>query len=150
MFHKEQCKYLTVRNPNPPTLKAQIKLHKDGNPIIPVINNIHAPSYKAAKRLNKILQQRLNLGNQYTVVNSVTLAQDLMKLYINNKHRLITMDIEDLYVNILITEPVDITTTQLLQHNDPETTAQICTLLGVILQQNYFIFQEKIYQPNKE
>jgi len=44
---------------------------------------------------------------------------------------------------------IDITTTQLLQHNDPETTVQICTLLGVILQQNYFIFQEKIYQPDK-
>ena len=149
VFHKEQYKYLTVRNPNPPTLKAQIKLHKDGNPIRPVINNIHAPSYKAARRLNKILQQCLNLGNQYTVVNSVTLAQDLMKLNISNKHRLITMDINDLYVNIPITETIDITTTQLLQHNYPETTAQIFTLLGVILQQNYFIFQEKIYQPGK-
>jgi len=43
----------------------------------------------------------------------------------------------------------NITTTQLLKHNDPETTTQICTILGVILQQNYFIFQEKVYQPNK-
>jgi len=55
IFHKEQYKYLTVRNPNPPTFKAQIKLHKDGNPIRPVINNILAPAYKAAKKLNKIL-----------------------------------------------------------------------------------------------
>jgi len=126
-----------------------MKLHKDGNPIRPVINNKHAPSYKAAKRLNKILQQRLNLGNQYTVVNSVTLVKDLTKISISNKHRLITMDIKDLYVNIPIAETTDITTKQLLQHNDPETTAQICTLLGVILQQNYFIFQQKIYQPDK-
>ena len=36
-----------------------------------------------------------------------------------------------------------------MKHNDPETTKQICTLLGVILQQNYFIFQEKVCQPNK-
>jgi len=76
-FNKEQNKYLTVRNPKPPTLKAQIKLHKDGNPIRPVINNIHAPSYKTAKRHNKILQQHQNLDNHYTVVNSSTLAQDL-------------------------------------------------------------------------
>ena len=60
------------------------------------------------------------------------------------------MDIKDLYVNIPITETIDITTMQLLQHNDPETTAQICTLLGVILQQNYFIFQEKSTNPIKE
>jgi hypothetical protein len=54
IFNKEQNKYLTVRNLKPPTLKIQIKLHKDGNPIRPVINNIHALSYKSAKRLNKI------------------------------------------------------------------------------------------------
>jgi len=149
IFNKEQTKYLTVRNPKPPTLKAQIKLHKDGNPIRPVISNLHAPSYKAAKRLNKILQQHLNLDNHYTAVNSSTLAQDLTQLNINSKHRLITLDIKDLYVNISITETIDITTTQLLKHNDPETTTQICTLLGVLLQQNYFIFQERIYQPEK-
>jgi len=59
------------------------------------------------------------------------------------------LDIKDLYVNIPIAETIDITTTQLLKYNDPETTTQICTLLGVILQQNYFIFQEQIYQPDK-
>ena len=51
-----------------------------------------------------------------------TLAQDLTRLNINNKHRLITLDIKDLYVNIPITETIDITTTQLLKHNNPETT----------------------------
>jgi len=144
--NKEQTKYLTVRNPKPPTLKAQIKLHKDSNLIRPVINYIYTPSYKTAKMLNKILQQHLNLDNHYTVANSSTLAQDLTRLNINSKHRLITLDIKDLYINIPITENNDITTTQLLKHNDPETTTQI---RGVILQQNYFIFQEKIYQPDK-
>ena len=113
-----------------------------------MISNIHALSYKAAKRLNKILQQHLNLDNHYTAVNSSTLTQDLTRLNINSKHRLITLDIKDLYVYINIAETIDITT-QLLKHNDPETTTQICTLLGVILQQNYFIFQEQIYQPDK-
>jgi len=53
---------------------------------------------------------RLNLGNHYTVVHSVILAQDLTELNISNKHRLTTMDIKDLYVNIPITETIDITT----------------------------------------
>ena len=148
-LQQKQNKYLTVRNPKSPTFKAQIKLHKDGNPIRPVINNIHAPSYKTAKRHNKILQQHQNLDNHYTVVNSSTLAQDLTRLNINSKHRLITLNIKDQFVNVSIAENIDITTTQLLKHNDPETTTQICTLLGVLLQQNYFIFQERIYQPEK-
>jgi hypothetical protein len=127
----------------------QIKLHKYGNLIRPVINNIQTPSYNAAKKLNKILQGHLNLENQYTVKNSSTLAQDLTQLTINGKHRLITLDMKDLYVNIPITEAIDITTIQLLKHNEPEIRTQICTLLTVVLQQNYFIFQEQIYQPDK-
>jgi len=75
---------------------------------------------------------------------------DLTQLNVNNKHRLITLDINNLYVNIAIAETIDITTTQLLKHNDPETTTQICTLLGVIMQQNYFIFKSKFTNPIKE
>ena len=60
------------------------------------------------------------------------------------------MDIKDLYVNIPITETIDITATRLLKHNEPEITTQICKLLETILQQKYFIFQEQIYQPDKE
>jgi len=50
IFNKEQIKHLTERNPMPPTLKTQLKLHKAGNPIRPVINNRSAPSYKASKK----------------------------------------------------------------------------------------------------
>ena len=50
IFNKEQIKHLTQRNPMPPTLKSQLKLHKAGNPIRPVINDRSAPSYKVAKQ----------------------------------------------------------------------------------------------------
>jgi len=95
------------------------------------------------------MEQHIVLDNHYTIVNSSTLAQDLTKLNINKKHRLITLDIKDLYVNIPITETIDIARTQLLIYNDPEITTKICRLLETILQQNYFIFQEQIYQPDK-
>ena len=49
IFNKEQIKHLTQRNPMPPTLKSQLKLHKAFNPIRTVINNRSAPSYKVAK-----------------------------------------------------------------------------------------------------
>jgi hypothetical protein len=68
---------------------------------------------------------------------------------INNKHRLLTLDIKDLYVNIQIKETINITKTQLLMHNDKHTTNQIIMLLETILGQNYFTFQNQIYQPDK-
>jgi len=59
------------------------------------------------------------------------------------------LDIKDLYVNIPITENIDIARTQLLEYNHPENTTQICRHLEIILQQNYYIFREQIYQHNK-
>jgi hypothetical protein len=83
----------------PPKLKAQLKQHKIGILIRPVINSRIAPAYKLAKHLTGILYQYITLHNRYTVTNSI-IANDLTNLKINKNHRLITFDIKDLYVNI--------------------------------------------------
>jgi hypothetical protein len=61
---------------------------------------------------------------------------------------MITLDIKDLYINIPIDETLDIIKARLLQNNT-QITHQILSLLRVILSQNYFTFQQKIYQPNR-
>jgi len=66
IFPKMQHMHITQKNPSPPTLKAQLKLHKPNIPIRPVVNNRTAPSYKIAKKPNNILKQHLNLDNSYT------------------------------------------------------------------------------------
>jgi len=96
-----------------------------------------------------ILNNPLHLENQYNAINSNTLAKDLIQVKINDKHRLVTLDNKDLYVNIPITETISITKTQLLMYNDKQTTNQIIMLLETILAQNYFAFQNQIYQPDK-
>jgi len=50
IFNKEQIKHLTQRNPKPPILKAQLKLHKAGNPIRPVINDRNAPLIQSRQK----------------------------------------------------------------------------------------------------
>ena len=131
-----------TKKSQPPTLNAQLKLHIPGAPIRPVVNNRNAPSYKIAKKLSDILNKHLLLDNHYTTLNSTNLANDLVKLAINDKHRLITLDIKDLYINIPLKETIDITRPQLLKHNKTQTTNQIITLLQVILKQNYFAFHD--------
>jgi hypothetical protein len=93
IIDKRQIKFLTQKKASPPVLKAQLKLHKTGIPIRPVINNRTAPAYKLAKHLAKILNQYITLNNHYNITNSVNLANDLTKLGINENHRLITFDI---------------------------------------------------------
>jgi len=46
IIDKQQIKFLTQKKVSQPALKAQLKLHKTGNPICPVINNRTAPAYK--------------------------------------------------------------------------------------------------------
>ena len=114
-----------------------------------MVNNRTAPAYKAAKQLNTIISNHLHLENQHNVISSNTLAKALTQLKINSKHRLLTLDIKDLYVNIPIKETINITKSQLLVHNDKHTTNQIIMLLETILGQNYFTFQKQIYEPDK-
>ena len=144
IIDRKQIKFLTQKQPSPPTLNALLKLHKPNNPIRPVVNNTKAPAHKTARRLNTILSKHLHLENHYNTINSNTLANELVKLKINNHHRLLTLDIKDLYVNIPIQETLDITEAQLNAYNDQKTTHQIVTLLDTILRQNYFSFHGQI------
>jgi len=124
-------------------------LHKIGIPIRTVINNRTAPAYRLAKYLTKILSQPITLHNQYLITNSTNLANDLTKLEIHENHSLITFDIKDLYVNIPVSETLNIVKAKLLQNNDTQIAQQILTLLREVLSQNYFIFHQRIYQPKQ-
>ena len=54
VIEKRQRKFLIQKKPSAPVLKAQLKLHKTGIPIRPVINNRTVPTYKLAKHLTNI------------------------------------------------------------------------------------------------
>ena len=136
IISKQQIKYLIQRKPQPPTLKAQIKIHKPNNPIRPVVNNINAPTYKLTKLLTKTLNEYLHLKYQYNVKDSITLAHDLKKLTTVEHHKMITFDIKDLYVNIQIKDTIKITEDMLSEQNIEPIKQQIVILLKTPLEQN--------------
>ena len=107
------------------------------------------PTYISIKINGNILNNHLHLDKRYNTINSNTLANELVNLKINSRHRLLTLDIKDLYVNIPIQETLNLTRTQLNAHNDKQTTHQIMTLLSTILRQKYLSFLGQIYQPIK-
>ena len=113
VINKKQKQFLTQKKPQPPHLRAQIKLHKPGQPIGPVVNNRNAPTYKISKLLVNRLNNLLNLRNHYIVKDSTALANDSTKMRIDENHRMITLDIKDLYVNIPIQETLRIAKTLL-------------------------------------
>jgi uncharacterized protein YeeX (DUF496 family) len=110
IINKYKAKHLIQDKPKPPKLNAQLKLHKTDIPIRPVVNNINAPTYKVAKFLTQILNEYHMLSIQYNITNLTNLANDILKLKINDNHKFISYDIEDLFVNISIYETLNITT----------------------------------------
>ena len=85
----------------------------------------------------------------YNVKDSISLANDLTKLKIDENHTMITFDINDLYMNIQITETLAITKHRLSEHNEEHITTQILIILETVLEQNYFSLQNNTYQPEK-
>ena len=88
IINKNQIKYLLQKKPQAPTLKAQIKIHKPDNPIRPVINNMNALAYKISKYLVNKLNEYLNLEHQFTMKNTINLAEDSTKLKVNGNYRI--------------------------------------------------------------
>ena len=59
----------------------------------------------------------------------------------------VTYDIKEFYVNIPTIETLQITQSLLETNNDKITSQQILHLLKTTLHQNYFMFEDNIYQP---
>jgi len=131
-FRQKTEQILNKKTPLP-TPNALLKLHNPKNTIRPVVNDRNVPSYKIAKKLNAILNHNLHPDNQYITTNSNILTNAVTKLKIKPNHRLLTLNIKDLYVNIPISETIKITKNQLLKNNDIQITNRIITLLEIIL-----------------
>jgi hypothetical protein len=131
-------------------LNAYIKTHKEGAPIRPVINNVHAPSYKTAKLLNVKLTNLINLPNNFITKDPQEVDQDLRNIQLNDNHKMTTMDIKYLFVYLPIKNILHTTSFWLNRNSiDPTTIEQTLHLLKTILEQNYFQHNGHFYKPKK-
>jgi hypothetical protein len=148
IVHPIKRKHVIQMNPQAPKLKAKIKIHKPEAPIRPVINNTYAPTHKIAKYIHRKLNDLLNLKHEYNVTNTTHFVENIRKLKLNPDHKILTMDIKDLYVNLSINQTLNITN-KLLQNNrvDKYTLKEIMSILNMITNQNYFQYDHKYHKP---
>ena len=83
-------------------MKAFLKIYKHNIPIRPIVNCINSPNYKASKLITKILKEKINLKNKYTIKNSLELAKKLTNIQITKEIKMASYDINNLYTNIPI------------------------------------------------
>jgi hypothetical protein len=105
--------------------------------------------YRALKQ-NKIINKNIALPNSYNVRNTLEIAQELTQVKLTKNHRIMTLDIKDLYVNIPVEDIIhSIEFWFQLQSRDVTMLNQIKKLLRTVLQQNYFHYEGTYYKPMK-
>jgi hypothetical protein len=150
IIEKQKRKYLINGKPTSPKLNVLTKTHKEGAPIRPVINSIQAPSYRLAKHLSKNLKTMLNLPNRYNAKDSKEVAGEISTIQTKDCHSFMSLDINDLYVNIPTEDTIRITKFWLRkQKHDSRLIEQTTHALEIILKQNYFQYNNRFYQPRK-
>jgi hypothetical protein len=142
-------KYITQMHPQAPNLKLKIKIRKPATPIRPVLNIIHAPTHKLAQHIHHKLKDLINLKYEFNFTNTTQFAEGFTNLKLILNHKLLTMDIKDLYVKIPINTTLNIVNT-LLKRNRIDDCSRIEPLfaLRLIIIQNYFQYEGKFYKPN--
>jgi hypothetical protein len=86
-----------------------IKIRKDNKYIREVINSIQAPSYKLARFIGRELSELIELPYTFSTMNSRQVTQEMATIQVNNSHKMITLDVKDLYVNLPMQDILKIT-----------------------------------------
>jgi len=95
-------------NPEPPSLRGLIKVHKTNTPIRPTVNFKNAPSYKLSKMFTDMLKSYIPLPNVYNVHNSIQLMRDLSEIPLVSSLKIASLDISDMYTNIPTKDVINI------------------------------------------
>jgi len=119
-------------------------------PIRPVVNNKFAPAHKLAKFLNTEIKNWQILPNTYNASNSLTMAEDLIRLNIMPNNKIITLHFNGLHTNLHTKGIIEATKHWLgLGTINKVEQEQLVSALRIIIQQNYFQYNNQYYQPSK-
>jgi hypothetical protein len=149
IIHKDNKFKLTNMNPTAPNIRGLPKVHKKDCPIRQTINWQGALAYKTAKHLSKLIQLHIPLPNAFNINNSVQLTEDLSDIPYRQGLRLVSFDIENMYMNIPSKEITHIIEKMAKANQlDNMTTKELTAITRTVIEQNYFTFQNKYYYQN--
>ena len=133
-----QWKYINM-NPSAPSIKGLIKIHKQDQPIRPVINWRNAPAYRLSKLFTHKINHLSPLPYAFNIRNTHNLIQNLNDTPMLPQYTLASLDITNLYANIPVSE-TKLILSNILEHQliDSQSQQDFLRWYGVITKQNYF------------
>lgn len=152
LFKSESTRrFLKPMKPRAPTLNGLPKIHKREIPIRPVVNCRTAPGFKVAQKLERIIKAGIIHEENYSLKNTYDFINKAKTLKVSSSHKMSSLDIVNLYTNVPVDETIDILEENLLRSKvyNKKVVEDIIRLLKVVLKQNYFTFNGKIYHQKE-
>ncbi|KAK5643166.1 hypothetical protein RI129_007011 [Pyrocoelia pectoralis] len=112
---------LILMNPAFPRVYALPKIHKNNNPMRPIVSFTNTPVFKLSEWLNDTLRNHLKFNFPYSIRNSLDLSLELSKFVVNKDHPLLSFDIVNLFPSVPFTKCLDIVTIHLYSSNLPDS-----------------------------
>ena len=104
----------------PGYIYGNVKSHKTGNPLRPIISQIPTPTYRLAKRLNSLLAPYI--PSEYRVQSSTDFLSAVRRT--PSCGIMASLDVESLFTNVPVQETIDLIC-QRVYHNDNTTPLNI-------------------------
>ena len=141
-------KFLSIDKPiRKPTLYLLPKVHKPDVPGRPIISGCEGPTVRLSEYVDVYLKPLVQYIPSY-IKDSTDFLKRIFKLNkaLPNDFILITIDVKSLYTNIPNHEGIDASTKHLNNHDTTGVNIQmIRSMLELILENNYFEFNDKYY-----
>ena len=120
-------------NPNPPTIRGLIKIHKEDSPIRPIVHWKNTPAYKLAKMVSKKkLEIYTPLPYTFNVKNTV--HKRLLEIPYDQVLKFASFDITNMYSNIPTNELIKIIDLMCDQHDiKEELTHEIMKISQILI-----------------
>ena len=126
------------------------KIHKEGNPLRPIVSSIGAASYEVAKELARILKPLVG-RSMYHIHTTQDFIQQIKDIKLQKDQCMVSFDVKALFTSVPIRPGID--TIKKLLEEDPElqkrttlSVTNIIRLLEYCLTSTYFIFQGRFYE----
>ena len=121
------------------------KVHKQSNPLRPIISQIDGPTSRLNMLVDKMLESTEN--EVYSLIKD---TPSFLKKIVNKEipvdSILVTLDVASLYTRIPWKEGVDFVAKEFALHNTEENTNIIIQLMKYILENNYFSYNNEIFR----
>lgn len=144
---EEQAKQMKTYNSVAPRIYGNPKIHKEGNPIRPIVSSINSPMNSLSKFVADILKSAYNTDNPYYVKDSFQFAQDINDFEIPDDYRLISLDVVNLFGNLDKGEILEIIRLKwnIIKDHTTVDMELFIEIIEFLLNKNYCTFKQNFY-----